>query len=239
MTFTYWYAVILYPTSGGADPALWGPGLHDLPLRCVIQGDLAGVVSDWPGKTVSRSSDSVDPVLVVRHEQLIEQIMADVAVLPMRFGTILGGDERVQAVLAERQATLKADLAHVTGCVELGMRVLWNPPSPVTPVPEPAPVATPGAQYMARRAAEEQAQRAGQAQGQALAAELHGALRDHAIDSRLTVLQTERLLVSAAYLVRHEQTAAFLGAVERLRTAYAQLAFLCSGPWPPYHFMSA
>jgi len=209
----------------------------------VVQGELAGVVSDWLGKPVSRSSDSVDPVLVVRHEQVVEQIMDDVAVLPMRFGTILHGDEGVQAMLAERQATLKADLAHVAGCVELGVRVLWEPPAPVTPAPEPAPlptpVTTPGAHYMLRRAAEEQTRRAGQAHGQALAAELDRTLRSHAIDARLTVLQTERLLLSAAYLVRHEQTPAFETAVEGLRAAYAQLAFLCSGPWPPYHFVSA
>ena len=104
MAFTYWYAVIARPAATGTLPPAWPPGMHDLPLRLVVQGDLVGIVSDWPGKSVNRSSDSVDPALVLRHEQVIEQIMADVAVLPMRFGTILGGDERVQAVLAERQA---------------------------------------------------------------------------------------------------------------------------------------
>jgi hypothetical protein len=47
------------------------------------------------------------------------------------------------------------------------------------------------------------------------------------------------MLLAAAFLVRRAEVNGFLAAVERLRAQHSQLAFLCSGPWPPYHFMSA
>jgi hypothetical protein len=100
-------------------------------------------------------------------------------------------------------------------------------------------VQTPGVRYLQQRAAEEQARRSVQAQGKVLAAELVKALRTQAVDARQSVLQTERMLLNAAFLVPKKEGEAFEHRVEQLRREYVQLAFLCSGPWPPYHFVSA
>lgn len=238
MNFCYWYAVIQSAEGAPVAPApAWGMGLDDRPLRCVVSGALAAVISDWPVGTMNRSAETVDAARVWRHEQVIEQIMADRPVLPVRFGTVMADETRIAAALVERQATMLADLAHITGCVELGVRVLWDPPAAT----EPAAVAatTPGAQYLLQRAAQEQARRAVQEQGRQQAVRLHQTLRKTAQDGRETILATERMLLSAAYLVRHEQISGFLGTVEALRSSHEDLAFLCSGPWPPYHFVSA
>jgi hypothetical protein len=132
--------------------------------------------------------------------------------------------------------------------VELGLRVLWEPPVATEAIAgtpgrqyvgvQERPL-TPGVQYLLRRAAEEQGRQAVHQEGEALAQELSRSLRAWAVDVRQSVLQTERLLLTAAFLVPLAEVAAFLAAVERLREQYSQLAFLCSGPWPPYHFMSA
>lgn len=249
MPYAYWYAVVSAPEDPQAGPPpSWGSGLRDRPLRLVCAGELAAVVSDWPQATLKRDSESVDPDLVWRHEHVVENIMASTPVLPVRFGTVLAGDAKIQAVLAERQGMFKADLVHVAGCVELGLRVLWEPPAfdPATVhavmlgnTAQPVNAATPGAHYLLQRAAEEQAHRSIQQAGKTLAAELNQSLRARAVDVRQSVLQTERLLLSAAYLVPNEDVPAFLAAVKRQRSLHPQLAFLCSGPWPPYHFVSA
>ena len=247
MAYTYWYAIIRAPEPP-AIPAAWGSGLRGGSLRLAQAGALAAVVSDWGQATLNRSSETVDAALVWEHEHVIERIMASCPVLPVRFGTVLAGDERVASVLLERQAVLRADLAHVDGCVELGLRVLWEPPATAEavavlrdPLQAGAPdrPQTPGVQYLLRRAAEEQERQAVRKQGEALANHLSRSLRAGAVDVRQSVLQTERLLLTAAFLVRRSEAAAFVAAVERLRGEYSQLAFLCSGPWPPYHFMSA
>lgn len=241
MAYTYWYAIIQAPADLTA-PAAWGRGLGDSALRLAVAGGLAAVVSDWPQATVNRSSDAVDAALVWEHEHVIERVMAGCTVLPMRFGSLLADDERVQALLLERQATLQADLVHVDGCVELGLRVLWDPPVPDAvdpPVTVPVSVPTPGVLYLLRRAAEEQRRQAVRAAGATLAQELSHRLRTRSVDMRQSVLQTERMLLTASFLVPQDEVAAFLAAVEELRQEYSHLAFMCSGPWPPYHFMSA
>lgn len=247
MPYTYWYAIIRTPESPAIPPA-WGGGLRNGNLRLVLAGGLGAVVSDWGQATLNRSSEAVDAELVWEHEHVIERVMASGPVLPVRFGTVLAGDERVAAVLRERRAVLLADLAHVAGCVELGLRVLWEPPVATEAIAgtpgrqyvgvQERPL-TPGVQYLLRRAAEEQGRQAVRQEGEALAQELSRSLRAQAVDVRQSVLQTERLLLTAAFLVPLAEVAAFLAAVERLREQYGQLAFLCSGPWPPYHFMSA
>jgi hypothetical protein len=47
------------------------------------------------------------------------------------------------------------------------------------------------------------------------------------------------MLLNAAFLVPKDETGAFWAAVDQLRVSHGELAFLCSGPWPPYHFVSA
>lgn len=240
MAYTYWYAVVHRPPLL-QPPVAWGNGLLDAPLRYVAAGELAAVVSDWPQPKIERANDTVDPDLVWQHERVVERIMAGRPVLPVRFGTILADAARVQKALWERQGALKADLLHVSGCVEMGVRVLWEPPvAAVEPLAAPAAGAqTPGAAYLRQRAAEEQARRRVHARGQEVAGELVRALRARAVDVRQSVLQTERMLLNAAFLVPKEEMAAFEVCVEKLRRGYGDLAFLCSGPWPPYHFVSA
>lgn len=245
MPYTYWYAII-NDLPGDAALSVWGEGLRGGVLRLVRAGELAAVVSDWAEASMNRSSTAVDADLVWQHERVIERIMDGCAVLPVRFGTLLAGDERVAAVLRERQAVLLADLAHVEGCVEMGLRVLWEPPAGDAPAAAlaadagiPAIPATPGAQYLLRRSAEGRQRDAVRRQGEKLAAELTHSLSAGAVDVRQSILQTERMLLTAAFLVRRAEVDAFLAAVERLRAQHSQLAFLCSGPWPPYHFMSA
>jgi hypothetical protein len=241
MKYTNWYAIV-HRSPLSETPVIWGAGLRDAHLRYVAAGELAAVVSDWPQANIQRTNDTVDPDLVWQHERVIERIMGGRPVLPVRFGTILAGDARVEAVLLERQGVMKADLLHVAGCVELGVRVLWEPPllevEPALALPAGG-AQTPGVRYLQQRAAAEQVRRGVQAQGQALAEELGRSLRTKAVDMRQTVLQTERMLLNAAFLVPKDETAAFWAAVAQLRTNYGQLAFLCSGPWPPYHFVSA
>jgi hypothetical protein len=95
-----------------------------------------------------------------------------------------------------------------------------------------------GTRYLLRRAAAEQARRGVQQSAQELAGELSRALCARAVDTRQTVLQTERMLLNAAFLVREAETSEFFAAVDTLRASHRELAFLCTGPWPPYHFVS-
>jgi hypothetical protein len=92
---------------------------------------------------------------------------------------------------------------------------------------------------MLARLAEERALLATRAQAASQAAELHEPLAALAAQSTCKVLTTPRMLLTATYLVEHAGVEAFRRELERLHANSPHLGFLCTGPWPPYSFVSA
>ena len=177
-----------------------------------------------------------------QHEEVVEALMADRTVLPVRFGTMLADKTAVQSVLAAHYADFVASLDRVRGRVELGLRVLWNDRRPQTTDRRDSfcgrPPAVSGRSYLLARLEEERQVRAWRQRAEALATKLHAPLARLAAVSTRQVLVTPRLLLTAAYLVEQDQVTTFRGKVEALSTAYPALHFLCTGPWPAYSFVT-
>ena len=95
-----------------------------------------------------------------------------------------------------------------------------------------------GRAYLMARLEEERQAQAWRDQGESLAAELHAALAPLSAQSTSQVLITPRLLLTAAYLVDHDRLSAFRREVKVLIAAYPAVHFLCTGPWPPYSFVT-
>ena len=220
-------------------------GLEDTPLLRVPYKDIAGVASPLGAAQVPPEEANVWV-----HEAVVEALMADPTVLPVRFGTIFADETTLHVVLARHYADLVADLGQVRGRVELGLRVLWDdndgqsPPltekylSPVSGSEQP-PANGSGRAYLLARLEEERWAQTWSDRAETLAAELHAALAPLAAQSTSQVLSTPRLLLTAAYLVDRERLAAFRREVKALIAAYPALGFLCTGPWPPYSFVGA
>ena len=49
--------------------------------------------------------------------------------------------------------------------------------------------------------------------------------------------ETAGVLIKASYLVEQSNLGEMQQAVRRLMRTYPNLHFLCTGPWPPYHFV--
>lgn len=69
--------------------------------------------------------------------------------------------------------------------------------------------------------------------------ELCAALVSQATASRLDAEPADRQGMSAAFLVPRDRLASFQAIVGRIADAHPELALLCTGPWPPYSFVSA
>jgi hypothetical protein len=84
-------------------------------LRAVPAGDeLAAVVGPV-------GDDGVSAEALWRHEELVEALMADRDVLPVRFGTRFTDDEEAARAVAAQQPTLAAALDRVRGAVEFSV----------------------------------------------------------------------------------------------------------------------
>jgi Gas vesicle synthesis protein GvpL/GvpF len=150
-----------------------------------------------------------------RREELVEALMEERAVLPVRFGTLVEDEDAAARAVAARRDELAAGLDRVRGAVELAVRA--HPRGA-----EEAPVAGSGTEYMRAKA-----RRAGTARL------VHEPLASLARDA---VVRPGPELLRAAYLVDREAVSGFVALVGRLGDAHPELELVCTGPWPPYSF---
>lgn len=181
---------------------------------------------------------------VWQHERVAERLMADHVMLPARFGTVFRDAAALHDVLARNRDALAAGLERVRGCVELGVRVLWEPAPAANP--GPSPTASPdgagdapgaGRAYLAARATQERQRVESETKAAALAAELNRLLLPAARDGSLRPAAAQPRMMSGAYLVPRDSVTAFRDKVNEAAAAFSELRLLCTGPWPPYHFV--
>jgi len=201
------YAVTDHPT----------PPLPDVaPLRVVPCRDLAAVCAP-------AGDPELSPEALWRHEEVVEALMRDRDLLPVRFGTRLPDEAAAARAVADRREALAVALQRVRGAVELAVRLLAEAEGG-----QEAEAPAGGADYMQQRRA---------------AAEVAAAI--HAPLSRLARASAERPspvrneVLRAAYLVDREAVERFGHAVAGLQREHPRLRILCTGPWPPYSFAEA
>jgi Gas vesicle synthesis protein GvpL/GvpF len=186
------------------------PTPPDPPLRAVRCDGLTAVYAPAePGR------GEVTPDALWRHEGVVEALMEDRDLLPVRFGTLVSDEDAAARAVTERRDELAAGLDRVRGAVELAVRA--HPHQP-----EETPVADTGIDYMRAKAGRVEAARL-----------LHEPLAFLARDS---VVQPGPELLRAAYLVDRAAVDGFVSLVHRLAETHPTLDLVCTGPWPPYSF---
>lgn len=223
------YVYAIMPSAASIPGGL--PGLNEQPIVACACDSVAGVYSEHTGDGIVPTAENV-----WRHEQVIERLMSDQPVLPARFGTVLADQSALRELLDRNAGALSAGLGKVSGRVELGLRGLWN--EDVTPA-EPTAAARSGRDYMLARLEEERRRRDARGRAERVARELDGALKAHAADSTTQIHSAQPLIMSGAYLVDRDRTNDFRRAVALLGRSHPDVRLLCTGPWPPYHFVPA
>lgn len=210
------------------------PGLGGSPVFLVSHRDLAAVISRSP-----LSRWPVDEAHLTLHETVVEEVMGARPILPVRFNTFLRTEEAVVALLDQRAQAFRSALGRVEGNVEMGLRVLWESPgeAEASAAPEIKDKG-PGAGYLYRRLNEARRRTALRATGAMLIQELQSTFLSLAVESCLRRFPTERLLFTAAYLLKRNRVDAFRKAVAKAGKEFSCLSFLLTGPWPPYHFVN-
>ena len=171
------------------------------------------------------SERDVSPETLWRHEDVLEALMADRDLLPVRYGTRLENEAAVASAVRERRDELAALLDRVRGAVELSVRVVANG----TPLSAPSVAeVTSGAEYLRLRANTE-------ASRDRTARALHEPLSALARASFQGSPRPPELL-RAAYLIERDAVEPFAAEVAGLQDAKPELSILCTGPWPPYSF---
>jgi hypothetical protein len=88
------------------------------PLRAVPAGSLVAVCGP--------ADDEVTPEALWQRETVLEGLMADRNLLPVRYGTRVEDEDAAARAVEERREHLAAALARVRGAVELSVRVVGD-----------------------------------------------------------------------------------------------------------------
>ena len=196
-----------------------GPPLPDVAGLMLVPFDgLAAVCT--PASEAELSTETL-----WRHEEVVEALMEDRDLLPVRYGTRLEDEAAVTRAMEGRRDDLAAALERVRGAVELSVRVVAASGAPDPPGP---PETASGAEYLRLRAQAE-------ASHDDVALTLHEPLAALARESAQARPRPPELF-RAAYLVERDGVDSFVAEVGRLQGGSLGLAILCTGPWPPYSF---
>ena len=188
------------------------PAPPDPPLRAVKSDGLTALCAPAEQRELTAE-------VLWEHEAVVESLMEERDLLPMRFGTLVEDDDAAVRALEEKREELRSSLDRVRGAVELAVRAEASAPT------GRAPSGTTGAEYIRAKAHRTEAARL-----------LHEPL---AFLARESVVQPGPEPLRAAYLVDAEAVDGFVATVRELQRAHPGLSILCTGPWPPYSFAEA
>jgi hypothetical protein len=233
-------------------------GVGDVPVRLLVMGGIAAVVSEFAGEAVELSARNVRA-----HNRVNARVLARSTPLPFRFGT-LAGEQRLAEYVAGNESTLLDALKRVRGCVEMGVKVRRDAEEAkvkrqkakeedeeagaerdaaagvdvrkVSAGAVSGTAAGSGTAFLLAKRREILGDEASRRRAEEVAAWLASRVSDSVRESSLRVGPSESLVVRAAHLVERARLEEYRARVRELTDERADLHFLTSGPWPPYSF---
>jgi hypothetical protein len=209
--------IYLYAITDPLELPAGASGLQDAPLETLEVGRLCGVFSAH-----ERLECAPQPLLLWRHDQVVERLLESAAVLPLRFGTTLRDTDELRSILSREGPRFERLLARVRGCVELAVRI------GIPAGREPA--STTGRGYL-------QAKLEAQREREDTAERVLGPLRKLAKATSRRASSRSGAALSESYLVGREVVGSFIAQVELIQSRHGDVPVSCTGPWGPYSFV--
>lgn len=247
-TGLYLYCIIQQPANNGsfsgfADTAIKGIG--DLPLYMIAHRDLAVVVGHVQGERQQATRSNL-----LRHSEVLEQIMQYQQLLPIRFGIVADGEEEVvNNVLKANYWNFSELLKKLEGKRELGLKIIWDQQSILQHLVETdAQIRQLRDSLVGRtdNAAYHEKIKLGRMLDAALSQwkadlsiEVLEALAPLADEHRENKLLTENMILNTAFLVPTDRVPEFENCVNGLGDKYDKLlTFKYTDVAPPYNFVN-
>ncbi len=223
---------------------LRGIGDRDNEVYTVRHGDVGAVISDSPiaQYPVTRAN-------TMAHQKVMEAVMKQYPMLPVRFGTVAEGmDLIVEKLLKERQEEFRDTLHYMQDKIELGIKAIWKDMKPVFEeiVDSSAEIARLRDRLLkGRGGVQKDLVRLGEMVKKAL--EARKRREEQTILDPLDGLWVERklnspfgdqMITNAAFLVKRDKEKAFDLKVEKMTAQYdGRMVFKYVGPIPPCNFV--
>lgn len=214
-------------------------------VATICYQDLSAVISNTPitKYVVSREN-------MMAHQKVIEAVMKDYTVLPVRFCTIAANAEEVRSLLRGRYGEFKNLLKDMDNKVELGVKALWKDmdvtfreiaaeDEAIKRLKEEIAAKSPEESYADRMRIGEMVKSALESKKRRLAEEIMYVLKKSSIDFRVNNTYGDRMILNAAFLVDRGREKEFDSRINELHAQYSEkIKFKYIGPVPPYNFVN-
>ncbi|MER7014483.1 GvpL/GvpF family gas vesicle protein [Saccharopolyspora sp. NPDC000359] len=219
-------------------------GDDDAPVRAVSHGSLSAVISDLQ---LSRPLGKRDDLLA--HEQVLDTLAAETAVVPMRFGGVVASaEEVVNELLAPHEEHFADLLAQLDGVVQFTVRGRYSDSSHIREIVAENPEIGQLRESLRGVPQEEgydQRLKLGELVSNAVVAkretdvgELLDALSPHVVATVVREVGGEDDAFDVAVLVEHDRRDAFEEALDELGDRWSgRLQLRLVGPLAPYDFV--
>ena len=218
-----------------------GPGLDGRNVRIVVEGSLAAVVSDLSPDHIPGRPDDLEA-----HSRVLGQAIEHGSTLPMRFGHVVDGDDRVRRnVLTHHAAELRALMTALEGEVQMSVKAYYAKDALLRDVLAAHPdLARESAAAAGMPETDPVRIQVGERVAKAVEtrrAEVESALANalSAVPEKIVVdpPTSERVALNAQLLVRRDRRPDLDAQIGELSAALQdELAFRYIGPLPPYSF---
>ena len=172
----------------------------------------------------------------VAHQRAIQAIAQQEDILPARFGTVFRDEESLAAHIQQHLKQISSDFKRVKDADEWGIKVFQ-----ATPTTTAVPKVSSGRDYLLAKAALLPKKKAAQIPAEDLS-EFQSALAEIAAESapagRISSGQ-RGLLFQTSVLIKRANRQRFEAVLKKFSRKWAEARRIeCTGPWPPYSFVS-
>jgi hypothetical protein len=244
MARKYVYGII--PTSDS--PTFGESGFPPRPeqVYTVVYRGLGCVVSNYLGEDFTSLSRENLLRCLMAHQAVIERVMKDYPVLPVKFGTLVEGDSEVQRLVEQGHRKFTQALIWLDGRVEMEVAATWDLSRVLADIGQEDEIVRLKKAMANRPAGEvlEQQIRAGKVVKESLdrrrikyQERMLQSLQATALAVQPNALVADEMVMNVAFLIQRDQEREFDKRVRGLDQAFHdQIDFRVIGPLPPYSF---
>lgn len=218
------------------------------PVHTIACQGLAGVVSDYSGRDFGSMPKEEMVRSLLAHQVVVEHIMRDCTVLPVKFGTILASSEEVRGILTEGHSQFAAALSWIQDKVEVEVAATWDTERVLREISAEPEIVRQKEAIASRpgQPTQEERIRLGQMVKASMdrlrdsyGVRMMGFLGPAAVEVQPNALISEEMVMNVAFLVEKAGQEEFERRLRELNGLFHdQVNFRVIGPLPPYSFAS-
>jgi len=206
--------------------------------------DISAVVSNSPIKKYSSTRENF-----ISHERVIEEVMKDYTVLPVRFATITEDEEKIKKILEKEYHKFKSLLEKMKGKKELGLKAIFKEEviykeivdkyEEIKKLKEVLASKPSQTTYYQRIKIGKMVEAALEKEKEIYKKDILEALSSLAVEIKFNDTYGEQMIINSAFLVNEEKEKEFDQEVEEIHAKYGEkIKFKYVGTLPPFNFVN-